>query len=220
MDHVKKSISILRDAQSEFGDRAFATSSFQTQGIPFLHLISKHARGLPVFFIDTGFHFAETLYFKYECRSLFDLEVIAIHSDSILRRKSGEEKLWRENSALCCDRLKVHVMDAILRGQRGGCWISGVRHDQTKAREGLLERESAPHGITRVHPMLHWTSQQVNEYIDEHNLPRHPLWEKGYSSIGCWPCTNQGSGRQGRWEGQSKEGCGIHHLLERKPCED
>ena len=96
------------------------------------------------------------------------------------------------------------------------CWISGVRHDQARARRDLGVHEMTPQGVTRIHPMLHWTAEQISEYIDCYALPKHPLAEKGYDSIGCQPCTVPGSGREGRWPGQVKDGCGIHGLISRK----
>ena len=220
MGHVEKSAEILRKAYEEFGKLAFATSSFQTQGMPLLHLISTVTPEIPIFFLDTGFHFAETLHFKNLLRYRMNLRVIDVVSNLGDMEESRITERWKHDSDGCCGSLKVKVMDSLLYAKANGCWISGVRSEQTRAREGLREREAAPHGITRVHPMLRWTAQDVKEYIEKHSLPRHPLWDKGYDSIGCWPCTVRGSGRSGRWEGQRKDGCGIHNLIERKPCEE
>jgi phosphoadenosine phosphosulfate reductase len=220
--HIDHSVEVLQAAVEEFGAGAFATSSFQTQGMPLLHLISQHAPRMMVFFLDTGFHFPETYEFLKRVSARFSIRSIVVTS-SVSWMPEAEQALERGDTDHCCNLLKVRPLQNLLTVQaqlRSSCWISGVRHDQTRARVGLQGRESTEQGVTRIHPMLDWTSDQVDEYIESHGLPRHPLTARGYPSIGCEPCTVPGDGRSGRWPGQPKEGCGIHHLLNREVCDE
>ena len=220
--HIERSAELLVAALEEFGEGAFATSSFQTQGMPLLHLVSLHAPRMPVFFIDTGFHFVETHRYLSEVWARLQLRVVMLQrgpeaqSEAYQAREGGD-------TDRCCHLMKVEPLAGLLDAQhriRPSCWVSGVRHGQTRARDSLEEREKTPQGVTRIHPLLDWTDEQVEEYISDHSLPRHPLHSAGYSSIGCRPCTVPGRGRSGRWPGQEKEGCGIHNLVSRDTCED
>jgi phosphoadenosine phosphosulfate reductase len=225
--HVAHSVSLLESAYSEFSCGVFATSSFQTQGVPLLHLISQHIPLIPVWFIDTGFHFAQTHEFVDELRERFSLTV-RVKPPRLDLMRLADQRRERGDSDGCCHLMKVKPLEehleqmgeAFYKGEVGNgfCWISGVRRDQTRARGWLKEREFTPQRVTRCHPMIDWTSEQVDAYIAEHDLPVHPLHSKGYSSIGCQPCTIPGNGREGRWPGMSKEGCGIHGLLDRETC--
>jgi phosphoadenosine phosphosulfate reductase len=218
--HIEHSVGVIEAAVEEFGAGAFATSSFQTQGMPLLHLISRYAPGLPVLFLDTGFHFPETLRFLVEVAGLLSIRTVVV-PPSVSWMPEAEQALERGDTDRCCGLSKVQPLQRLLTAQamlRPSCWISGVRHDQTWARVGLQEREGTEQGVTRIHPMLDWTTDQVDEYIESHSLPRHPLAARGYTSIGCEPCTVPGDGRSGRWPGEQKEGCGIHHLLNREVC--
>ncbi|MEE8386366.1 MAG: phosphoadenylyl-sulfate reductase [Dehalococcoidia bacterium] len=220
MDHVDKSVRLLKEAVEEFDRGAFATSSFQTQGVPLLHLISEHAPYLTIWFIDTGFHFAETLHYRDKLQDFLGLNIRLLPRTNAERIEETRAELWATDSDACCKALKVDVLEGLLSMYEHTCWISGVRRMQTAARSQMGEREAAPHGITRVHPMIGWSRLMIEEYMEEHGLPRHPLADKGYESIGCWPCTVPGQNRRGRWPGQQKEGCGIHGLIERTLCEE
>lgn len=218
MEHVDQAAAALRDVVGEFKANAFATSSFQTQSMPFLHLIATHAPSLRVWFLDTGFHFPQTIEFMLRVTEDLGLNTMAMTPDS---QRVVDGGMLREGGDTdgCCRKMKVEVLDGLLDvyAQRGpACWVSGVRHDQTRARSRLQEREKTPQGVARVHPMLHWTGEQIEAYVVDHALPRHPLESAGYFSVGCQPCTIPGRGREGRWPGQVKEGCGIHNLIDWK----
>ncbi len=201
-------------AWQTYGHKAAASSSFQTQSVPLLHLISQTCPKMPVMFLDTGFHFPETLTFRDELQARFNLNLVIVRSTvekSQLIAQYGEG-LYRRDPDLCCYIHKVEPMQKTNSGFQG--WISGVRRDQTTNRQGLSILEPQDTGPLRIHPMLNWTKKEVWEYIDRHQLPAHPLFSNGYLSVGCAPCTRPVfSGqdeRAGRWAGQDKAECGLH----------
>lgn len=199
------------------GYTLFASSSFQTQSVPLLHLISRVDPEIPVYFLDTGFLFAETHAFRKELTSLLGLkQVISIRSPiphSQQRDKRGQF-YYGSDPDYCCHMNKVLPMDEVLKTH--DVWINGVRADQSHVRKQFKEEEPSQHGAIRYHPMLQWTSKMVYDYVRQNQLPKHPLEEKGYMSIGCVPCTHSWAdalGREGRWAGQSKTECGLHTEL-------
>src|SRR5690606_38040739 len=111
----------------------------------------------------------------------------------------------------CCFLNKTQPMEPLLIGY--DVWINGIRADQNANRKDMLSEQPASHGAVRFHPMLDWSGKKIFEYINEHNLPRHPLEDKGYMSIGCEPCTRKidlSNDRSGRWFGMNKTECGLH----------
>lgn len=205
----------LEQYRSE-GKRLFLTSSFQTQSLPLLHLIGRIDPTIPVFFLNTGFLFPESLMFRDEVAELLGLRVIELKSpiSRIQQRDERGNFYFTSDPDRCCYFNKVLPLEPVL--QEYDIWINGIRADQSKTRNGMSEEQPAPFGCIRFHPMLDWTSRMVHQYISLHGLPRHPLEEKGYVSIGCEPCTRkwcQQDGRDGRWFGMSKTECGLHTEL-------
>jgi len=205
---------ILQWAWATFGSRVAASSSFQTQSVPLLHLISQVCPDLPVIFLDTGFHFPETLKFRDELQSRLGLNMVIaspLIEKSQLLTQYGQP-LYRHDPDLCCYINKVEPMRRALKGF--DAWVSGVRRDQTTNRKNLSVLEAQPTDPLKIYPMLNWTRQQIYAYIDQHHLPTHPLLAKGYTSIGCVPCTRPISPdedeRAGRWAETDKNECGIH----------
>lgn len=205
---------ILKWAWDTFRENAVVSSSFQTQSIPLLHIISQTCPKLPIVFIDTGFHFPETLAFRDELQSRYGLNIIVVRpsiSKSQLFQQHGEG-LYRRDPDLCCYINKVEPMQRLLSTKHA--WIAGVRRDQTQNRKGLHVLEPQSTGLLKIHPMLNWTKEDIQAYIHEHNLPPHPLYEQGYRSIGCAPCTRPvltlEDDRSGRWSDSGKTECGLH----------
>ncbi len=195
------------------GRRPFVSSSFQSHSLPLLHLISRFQPDIPVYFLNTGFHFPETMAFRHEIGDLFGLNIIDVDSPV---SKSGQRDeqgkfFFVHNPDHCCYLNKVLPMEPVIA--QHDVWINGVRRDQTKFRATLQEEENLGNGKLRYHPMLDWTSKMIWEYRQHYKLPEHPLEAKGYLSIGCMPCTrsfeDSTGSRQGRWAGMSKEECGI-----------
>jgi len=205
---------ILQWAWETFGPKLAASSSFQTQSVPLLHMISQVCPAMPVIFLDTSFHFPETLKFRAELEKQLGLNIVvaraAVERSQLLSQYG--QALYRQDPDLCCYINKVEPVQRALTGFDG--WISGVRRDQTTNRKNLSILETQSTGPLKIYPMLNWTRQQTYTYIDKHNLPSHPLLAKGYTSIGCVPCTQPVSAeedeRAGRWAGTDKNECGIH----------
>lgn len=205
---------ILEWAWETFAPHVAASSSFQTQSVPLLHIVSRVCPAMPVLFIDTGFHFLETLAFRDELQARYGLNIVVVHpaiEKSQLLERYGEG-LYRHDPDLCCHIHKVEPMQRALSGLR--VWISGVRRDQTAHRKSLKVLETQPTGSLKIHPMLKWTKNDLWEYINQYRLPSHPLFSADYLSVGCAPCTRPVSPgedeRAGRWAGTEKTECGLH----------
>jgi phosphoadenosine phosphosulfate reductase len=191
--------------------------SFQSQSLPLLHIVSRVAPQLPVIFLDTGYHFPETLAFRDELVERWGLNLRVVRAegghDEFVRTHGPD--LYRRDPNLCCWANKVEPMERAMAGL--SAWISGIRRDQTGSRGDIAVVEQGAKGVTRVHPMAAWTGRDVWSYIHRHELPDHPLVARGYLSVGCAPCTRPtaagGDERSGRWEGQGKTECGLHTLL-------
>jgi phosphoadenosine phosphosulfate reductase len=167
---------------------------------------------MPVVFIDTGFLFPETLAFKDLVAERYDLHVVTIGP----RGEPGP--LYMTDKDACCTARKVEPMQRLLPDY--DALVSGIRRDQSEARAvtDLIEYHDAePHPIVKVHPLATWTRAEVWRYIADHDVPSHPLLDHGYTSIGCWPCTQPTlpgeAERAGRWRGSSKTECGLHTSL-------
>lgn len=205
---------IIEWAVDRFSPYLAMSSSFQTQSMPLLHMVSHLAPGIPVFFIDTGYHFWDTLLFREKIAHEWNLSIVdlrrAPHWDSFVRQNA--RTLPVEDPNLCCYLHKVQPMQNALRGYRA--WISGIRRDQTSVRAHANFLELQDDGLLKVNPLLNWTKADVNRYIQENSLPQHPLYEKGYRSVGCSPCTiaigANDDERAGRWAGRGKVECGLH----------
>lgn len=208
---------ILAWAVEAFWPDVATSSSFQTQGVPLLHMISRVRPDLPIIFLDTGYHFPETLAFRDRLVQEWglNLQVVraALSRDEFVRQHGDD--LYRRDPDLCCYINKVEPMQRAIAGLRA--WISGIRRDQSPKRAKLQILERTPQGVIRIHPMATWTRQDIWRYIHEHNLSEHPLLAQGYLSIGCAPCTRPVHAgedeRTGRWAGREKTECGLHTLL-------
>lgn len=192
----------------------FVTSSFQTHSLPLLHIACEFDPSIPVYFLDTGFHFPETRHFRDEVSSLLGLKLVNLESPV---PKSGQRDLtgrflFTSDPERCCFYNKVLPMEPVLKSH--DVWVAGVRSDQTTFRAGLVEEMPGRHGTIKYHPMLHWNAKMIWEYRKTHRLPEHPLDSQGYLSVGCSPCTQRWNEdapvRNGRWAGMSKEECGLH----------
>lgn len=195
------------------GREFFMSSSFQTQSVPLLHLVSRNFRDVSIVFIDTGYLFAETYSFKKELQSLFDLKIITVSSNKGYSEQKASNGLflYNEDTDRCCHINKVEPIEQLVKA--GDVWISGVRRDQTSIRNKMKPVELDQRGVVRIHPMLEWHSKDIYDYIRKYDLPKHPLEKEGYMSLGCVPCTQKWSEddlRGGRWTGRNKMECGLH----------
>jgi phosphoadenosine phosphosulfate reductase len=172
-----------------------------------ISLAAHVAPGIEVAFLDTGYHFAETLWYVEQVRSRFDLNL------SVVKPEVPLDDLWLTDPDACCAARKVEPLARALAGK--AAWMSGLRRDEAPSRANSpIVSYDVGRGLVKVNPIANWTDQDVAGYIRDHDLPEHPLADRGYASIGCWPCTRpveEGeSARAGRWAGTDKTECGLH----------
>jgi phosphoadenosine phosphosulfate reductase len=205
---------IITWAVDRFSAYIAMSSSFQTQSMPLLHMATRIQPDLPIFFIDTGYHLWETLLFREKIADEWGLNIVDLYRDSRwdIFARQNTRRLPVEDPNLCCYLHKVQPMQNALRGYKA--WISGIRRDQTSARAKAQFLELQEDGLLKINPLLNWTKADVNRYIKENDMPQHPLYEKGYRSVGCAPCTIaigvNDDERAGRWVGRGKTECGLH----------
>ena len=208
-DEIKQKIQEYK----QDGKKLFATSSFQTHSIVLLHIISRIDPTIPIYFINTGFLFPDTIKYKDQLAKEFGLNIIDAKSSvpKSQQKDSFGNLLFASDPDYCCFLNKIQPLDPILA--ENDVWINGVRADQTEIRKAMNMEEKSKFGSLRFHPMLDWTKQEVYAYIREYKLPKHPLDLKGYMSIGCEPCTRKvilGDERSSRWYGLNKTECGLN----------
>ena len=205
---------ILRAAISrEWPGELTYVSSFGAESVVMLSLIAEVDPSLPVIFIDTGMHFPQTLDYKDEVIARLGLTGVREITPNETERKVLDPKnmLWKADADACCALRKVRPLEPALEGF--GAWITGRKRFHGGARMSLPVFEFAD-GRYKVNPLASWTQADVDAYLAEKDLPRHPLVSQGYPSIGCWPCTKPAADpndpRSGRWVGQEKSECGLH----------
>lgn len=212
-DEIKSHIIKYQDQ----GRKLFTTSSFQTHSIVLLHLLSRIDKSIPVYCLNTGFLFPETLAYKDQLADEFGLNMIEIKPDvpKSLQKDSEGKLLFASDPDRCCYYNKVQPMDRLLSDY--DIWINGIRKDQNANRAKMNIEEKSKFDTIRFHPMLEWTNKMIFDYIREYQLPKHSLDAVGYSSIGCEPCTRKPSlemmEREARWYGMNKTECGLHTEL-------
>lgn len=195
------------------GKKIFVSSSFQTHSIPLLHILSTSKINVDFLFINTGFHFPETLSFRDQIAKLLEIEVINV-TPLVSKSQQKDAKgqfYFISDPDYCCFLNKTKPLEPYL--MQYDVWISGVRADQTSVRNSMKTEESAPFDTIRFHPMLDWNSKQIYDYRMQYQLPEHPLDKEGYQSIGCAPCTRKidlSDKRAARWFGTNKTECGLH----------
>ena len=217
---------ILAWAWERFGARAAIGTSFQGAGLVMMHLAQSHGLTFPVFTLDTGLLFPETIELKQRLENFFGLRIESLEPDLTVEEQAdihGPE-LWKRTPDLCCTVRKVLPLRDKLTDL--DCWITGLRREQSQTRSqiGILEvyvfDEGSGREIVKINPMANWTRDAVWNYIREHRIPYNPLHDRGFRSIGCWPCTRMtanGEGeRAGRWIGFNKVECGIHTFMPKK----
>ena len=196
-----------------FANRIAVVSSFATESVVLLRLVAEIEPATPVLFLNTGKLFGETLRYRDRLQDVLGLtDIRAIGPHPCEREKIDPEgTLWSRDPDACCHLRKVVPLGRALAGF--DAIITGRKRFQTAAR-ATMERVEIVDGRLRFNPLIDWTLLQLTQYIEEHNLPKHPLAMDGYPSIGCLPCTRrvaQGEGyRDGRWAGFEKDECGIH----------
>ncbi len=187
--------------------KVLVTSSFAATSAYFLHIISSIRPEQVIHFINTGFHFTETLNYKEFLSQKYNLKVEDIVPDAHHHAYSVSEQLWDKDPDLCCSANKVQPLEEVKENYH--VWVSSLMGWQTEHRASLEIFEER-RGIIKFNPMIDVAREERDAYIRNHDLPFHPLVDEGYSSIGCTHCTVKGEGRAGRWQGKEKTECGLH----------
>jgi phosphoadenosine phosphosulfate reductase len=204
---------IIRWATDTFGDRICITSSMTDAVI--IHLASAVKPGIDVVFLDTGYHFAETIGTRDAVDVVYPVRMLSITPSRTVAEQDAElgPRLYGRNPDLCCYLRKVEPLERTLTNY--DAWITGVRRDETNSRRDMRVVEwDDRREMVKVNPIIGWTSKQVDEFIADNNVLVNPLVYDGYPSIGCRTCTSRvadgADPRSGRWAGTAKSECGIH----------
>jgi len=217
---------ILKWAWDRFGARGAIGTSFQGAGLVMMHLAKQSNLPFPVFTLDTGLLFAETVALKKRLEDFYGFAIESLEPDLTVEEQADVHgpELWLRNPDLCCTVRKVLPLRDKLSDF--DCWITGLRRQQSDTRAGIgivevyVFDEDTGREIVKLNPMANWDRDAVWKYIQDHKIPYNPLQDQGYRSIGCWPCTkktaNGESERAGRWTGFNKVECGIHTFMPKK----
>ncbi|MFH8489556.1 phosphoadenylyl-sulfate reductase [Streptomyces longisporoflavus] len=206
-------LDILRWAVDTFGERFCVTSSMEDAVVA--HLASRVRPGVDVVFLDTGYHFPETIGTRDAVAAVMDVNVITLTPKQTVAEQDAEfgAKLHDRDPDLCCAMRKVKPLEEGLTSY--AAWATGLRRDESPTRAdtpvvGWDEKRKK----VKVSPIARWTQDDVDAYVDEHGVLTNPLLMDGYGSVGCAPCTRRllegEDARAGRWSGNAKTECGIH----------
>lgn len=207
---------VLEWAVDTYGENLTLSVSFgNVEGIVLMDMVSRISDRIRVFTLDTGFLFQQTGEFREEVMRRYELPLEVMHPQLSITQQAARmgERMYNFDPDSCCHMRKVEPMERALKGYRA--WATGLRREQspTRAETPVVARDGR-FEVAKIAPLARWTAEQVNDYVDEHDLPSNPLLEKGYRSIGCEPCTRMvGEGedlRSGRWADSEKTECGLH----------
>jgi phosphoadenosine phosphosulfate reductase len=190
-------------------DNPCVTSSFQADCMVLVHMLRAHAPDIPVLFIDTAHHFADTYAYRDRVAREWKLNLVNLRADE------PEVGLWRTSTDACCARHKIGPLFAAL--EKHDVWFTALRREQSPSRASVAEvapfRLATGTTLRKVSPLATWTMRDIETYAHVHEIPLLPLYARGYTSIGCEPCTrppiDPSNARSGRWLGLKLE-CGIH----------
>ncbi|MEE2878730.1 MAG: phosphoadenylyl-sulfate reductase [Pseudomonadota bacterium] len=204
----------------EWPQKLTYVSSFGAESAVMLALIADVDPDFPVIFLETGMHFPQTLDYKDQLIDQLGLTNVREIPPSETERKVLDPKnmLWKTDPDACCAMRKVRPLEPALEGF--DAWITGRKRFHGGARLSLPVFEHSG-GRYKVNPLANWTQEDVDRFFASRNLPRHPLVDQGYPSVGCWPCTKPAADpndiRSGRWAGMDKTECGLHVDKKERP---
>jgi phosphoadenosine phosphosulfate reductase len=201
---------VLEYLVDRFHPRLTVACSFQKEASVILDLLLRIAPDARVFTLDTHVLFPETYETWKRIEDRYGIEVQVFQGPSIARQAALRgDRLWERDPDACCAIRKVDPLNRALEGM--DAWISGLRRDQSPSRADTPKLAwDSKHGLWKANPLADWSEADVWRHIIEHDVPYNPLHDQGYSSIGCTHCTTPGTGRDGRWAGDTKTECGIH----------
>ena len=213
---IQEARKAIADALSR-GGKVCVTSSFQTECVALVHMVTAQRPDVPVLFLDTGYHFKETYEYRDQMTESMKLNLVnLLPKMTVAEQESKFGILNKTEPSKCCGFRKVEPLFGALANY--DVWFTGLRRDQSPTRANLqvFDDFPLPSGgkLLKVSPLADWTNKDVWDYLTLHNLPVLPLYDRGYTSIGCEPCTqlpfDPDNPRSGRWAGQQKLECGIH----------
>ena len=197
----------------ELRGRIAVTSSFGAESAVLLDLVAAVDPATPVIFLDTGELFDETLAYRYQLERRLGLTNIMVVRPTEAELAEAED-LWRDDVDRCCELRKVRPLARVTRGF--DALVDGRKRAHGFERQDISTIEDGA-GIIKISPLANWSTERIERSFAERGLPRHPLVEQNYRSIGCWPCTRPVEpgqpARAGRWAGVAKSECGIHTLV-------
>jgi phosphoadenosine phosphosulfate reductase len=200
-------------AVATFGKRLTVASSMQDTILP--HLFAQRLPGVDILFLETGYHFPETLATREVAARAFPITVVNALPVLTVAEQDAQygAKLHDRDPNLCCAMRKVEPLQRSLAAY--DAWVTGARRVDAVTRAAMpVVQWDAKHGLVKINPLALWSDAQIEQYQVDNNLPRNPLVAQGYPSIGCGPCTRAVAPgedpRAGRWAGQDKTECGIH----------
>ena len=204
---------VLAWAARTFGERLAVTSSMAEAVLP--HLASRHRPGVDVLFLDTGYHFEQTLQTRDRVAAQLDVTVVDVRPQRTVAEQDAElgPRLHERDPGACCALRKVEPLRRALAGY--DAWVTGVRRAESPTRAGTpLVAFDESFGVVKINPLAAWSDAELALYAELHDLPANPLLDQGYPSIGCGPCTRRVAPgedpRAGRWSGSAKTECGLH----------
>ena len=215
-DKVNAAEQLIRQELAHTRQDVCVTNSFQAEDMVVLHMVRQILPDVPVIFLDTGYHFAEVYEYRDHMAQAWSIHLINLLPElSVAEQETQFGILNQTDPGRCCGLRKVKPLFAALDGYK--LWFTGLRREQAKSRAALqpVEDFALPTGktIRKISPLAEWSTKDVWQYARQHEIPLLPLYDIGYSSIGCEPCTSLpldlNDPRSGRWGGQKQE-CGIH----------
>jgi len=215
-DKIAAAQALIADGLAKCAADIVVTNSFQAEDMVVLHMVRQTVPSVPVVFLDTGYHFAEVYEYRDRMAREWSMNLINLLPETtVTEQESHFGILHQSEPSRCCGMRKVKPLFSALEGYR--LWFTGLRREQAKSRAALRELDdfTLPSGrtILKISPLTEWTAKDVWTYATRFGIPLLDLYDKGYTSIGCEPCTSlptdPNDPRSGRWGGQKQE-CGIH----------
>jgi phosphoadenosine phosphosulfate reductase len=206
---------ILRWAVGTFGRKLTMATAFGAEGCCLIHLLAEIGPEVRIFNLDTGYQFPETLQLRERIKQRYGIAVEFVRPETTVAEYEEEHggPLYRHRPDQCCHDRKLEPLRQAVAGY--DAWISAIRRDQTPDRaQAEVVQWDRKFGLVKVNPLLFWSRRDVWKFLLDNAIPYNPLHDRGYPSIGCWPCTqavgNGADERAGRWAGTSKKECGLH----------
>jgi phosphoadenosine phosphosulfate reductase len=215
-EKIQAAEALIRAELAEISADLCVTNSFQAEDMVVLHMVRQSHPNVPVIFLDTGYHFAQVYAYRDRMAADWGMNLINLLPELTVPQQEAQFGILNQTDpGRCCNLRKVKPLFSALAGYK--LWFTGLRREQAKSRAALqpIEDFALPNSntIRKISPLADWSSKDVWRYASDHRIPLLSLYDLGYSSIGCEPCTSlpldPNDPRSGRWGGQKQE-CGIH----------